>query len=956
MPLRVLDRETGEVLFVEEGEAQQGLLSGRYAVSQRQGSIGLTTSDNREARTDAAHLGSALRSGQLRLSTPEETQERELQREYGDSAGTAFGEGVLRELTFGASDYVIPEVASRFRLSEGLSEADRRIERIRVRAGARQAVRERRARNENAATFGEITGSIAPLLIPGGGALRPLSGVGRALRGATAIPRGSAMIGDAIASGVTRFVAGQTPGLGRRVLARGIGMGTGGAVEGSIAGVRQVLTEDALGEADLTAERVLAGGGLGALFGGGAGVLFGGGSALLGEGMRSAFRGGRQLLSQTGETLSRAWQSRTGRELRPGVAELVADGYARASSFVSGADQDTLRRFVDVGPEGRRVRELVRRGDEVLEEGTRRIRSDLTALEEVSAHVQDFARGRLKRQPIARTIRTDTINEQLQAAQNAIGRSQSLADDILANPHIYSGAGGVAQGRALATAVRGYGDDLANAMARAADDPAEASADIFIALDRMKRTIGQLQGRTRDPEAQRVLRDLYESEFRPLLENEAVWGAPVATMQRETNAAWTRYLTRRADFERQFLAEGERDVVDGFRRLSEGDPAKLRAFLGRVGSASNDRADETFREVLDAQSHLSDAVVKHFDVPEDLARSAGGARAGLDRIRRTLAEVTESAETLNQYRSLSSAGSVERAIIGGDIGTSIAGAPGALVAGALFNPGQAIRVLSVLDRMQQETSSKIVESVRGFLGRTVKSGREATARVGRGAGRIVRRAPAVTVRAYQDKIREINSATSDPKMLAQRLGEGTRSISGDAPRVQQNIQTTAVRAMQYLQSQIPPQNRAAHARLFPQREPRAPAHGEMVRFMRAVHAVEEPLSILDELAARRLRRASVDAVRAVYPRLYQQIVTEMTRELAASEREPSYQDRLALGILFGVPTDPSLRPAFIATIQASHAAQSGPPQQQPSAAPTREAPDVAGQLVSETQRIETRAT
>jgi hypothetical protein len=967
MPMRVLDRSSGQWVMVDDADAQAGLLEGRYGVSSRQAPIGLIGSDGQEYEADAAHLGRALQGGQFRLESAGETEANAIRREFGDSEGTTFGEGVARELTFGVSDYAAPALAA---AAESFSTGEFGVRgeagQRRASALAQRAIRGRREVNPNAAVAGEITGAVLPMLLPGAGqaaaATRAARAAGTArsvLGGLGTVGRATGFVGEAIGGRVARAVAGEAPGLGRRILSRAAGTAAEGVVEGGLGGIRQVLTEDALGEHSLTAERVIAGAGLGALFGGATGFGLGGAGSALGEGFGAGLRGGRQLLSSGSETLSRAWQQRTGRELAPGVGELLTDTYARASSLASGADQNTIRRFVDLGADGQRARAIVARGDDVLEDGTRRIREDLTALEGVSAHVQDFARGSLKRQPIARTIRTDTIGDQLAAAQSAVGRANALSDDILANPHIYAGGGGVAQGRHLATAVRGFGEDLARAMERAGSEPAEAAADIYITLDRMKRRIGQMQNQTRDPEAQRVLRDLYDSEFRPLLEQEALWGAPVAQLQRETNAAWTNYLTRRRDFEGMFLAEGERDAVDAFRRLSEGDPAKIRGFLGRVGSAANDRAEETFREVLTSQAALSDAITRNFDVPTELAASAQGARAGLDRIRRTLDEVTESASTLNQFRQLSGAGSVERAIIGGDIGSSIAGAPGAIIAGALFNPGQAVRVLGVLDRLQSQTNTQISDSVRRFLGRAAKGGASAARGVGRAASRGARAAarplPKVSVIAYREKIAELNALMTDPERQTRELAEGTSAIGADAPQVQQHIQTSAVRALNYLHQQIPAQNRNTAAELIPGRE-RPPARADMERFMRAARVVEDPLSILEDLENRRLRRASVDTLRAVYPQLHSQIVQEVASAFAEpNATPPSYSDRIALGTLLGVPTDPSLRPEFLASIQASHAANSGPQQQPPSAAPRRDAPDVAGQLESQMQRIESRS-
>ena len=937
MPVTLLDAN-GNPVTVDEADARAGLLDGRYRVGS--GEVRLVRRDGTAGTVAADRLASALSQTDsdgrpiFGFDTPRAAEERRLQAEYGDSEVLAGLAGVGRGLTLGLSDQALTAIGGE---------------------QTEEALREMRRRNPLSSTVGEIGGALAPLLLSGGRAGAPQ--VGAAARTATGVLRGlSAPARLAIRAGETAE-AGALAAMGARggtsvasrVLRRGVSMGVGGAAEGGLQGIGQVLTEDALGEAPITAERLVASVGLNALLGGAAGTALGGGGALLGAGLQAGGRRVAQLSSQASDTIARAWQSRTGTALRPGVGEL----YARAASLASGADAATIRRFTDLGPEGRRAREIVSRGDGVLEDGTRRIREDLTQLEAVSTHVQDFSRGQMKRNPIARVIRSDTIAEQMEAAAGAVTRARELADDILANPHIYSGVGGVAQGRNLSRLIDGFSNDLSSAASRAAREPAEAATDAFISLDRLKRQIGRLQNRTRDPEAQAALRSLYDDHFRPLLERADLWGDEVAALQRETNAAWTRYLTRRQDFERMFLADGDRDMVDAFRRLSEGDPAKLRAFLGRVGTAANDRSEEIFREMLEAQAQLSDRIVQHFDVPQDLAASAMNARSGIARIRSTLDEVTDSAATLNQFRSLNTGSDIERTITATAAGTVLGGPAGAVVAGALAAPQQVVRVMAVVDRLTRQVDDRIAKSVRAFfLAGAVK--------VGQAVGRAVRRLPVVTVQVYSAKVRQLREAQSDPAAMARLLGDQTSGLSEHAPQVQAALQQTAVRATQYLVSQMPPAQRSASARLRPDARERPPSRPEMDRFLRRVRAVEDPMSMLDDLQAGRLRRAAVESVQAVYPELYQRIVAEVMRQSAEATAEPTYAQRVALGTLLGAPTDPTLRPEFVAGIQQLHAAVGtsdpiGQAQAGGMAQPQqRQAPDLAGQLGTETQRIAAR--
>jgi hypothetical protein len=64
-----------------------------------------------------------------------------------------------------------------------------------------------------------------------------------------------------------------------------------------------------------------------------------------------------------------------------------------------------------------------------------------------------------------------------------------------------------------------------------------------------------------------------------------------------------------------------------------------------------------------------------------------------------------------------------------------------------------------------------------------------------------------------------------------------------------------------------------------------------------------------------MTREDVEALRAVYPRVYQEVVKRVLADLGTVEKLPPYHERLSLGLLLGAPTDPSLEPDFIQSMQ-----------------------------------------
>lgn len=231
---------------------------------------------------DVAHEG-------LTVLHPEEVQAISDKRQYGKGLGNvarATAEGAARGVTLGGSDALIAGVGGE---------------------EARKGLAGRKAANPIAAGVGEVAGAIAPLALTGGAAAPEEAaalGLGEAAEGASALSTaGSAASGAVRALGaghrviagvgslVERGVARGLEALGAdgataagRIGAAGVKLAARGATEGALYGGAQAANDAVLNGDDITAEKIVAGMGHGALFGGVAGGLLGVGGQALGEG------------------------------------------------------------------------------------------------------------------------------------------------------------------------------------------------------------------------------------------------------------------------------------------------------------------------------------------------------------------------------------------------------------------------------------------------------------------------------------------------------------------------------------------------------------------------------------------------------------------------------------------------------------------------------------------------
>lgn len=254
----LFDTQSLQPVEVPDADAPNAVLSGRYGIEAGR-EVALYKPDGTMVAVPAESAPLAFEQGYT-FAPQTEIRAKELEDKYGTLGAKALagGAGALRGLTLGLSDRALR--------NSGVTAAELRDleEGAPITSGVTEAA-----------------GMIAPLLLSGG------SSAGAQAAGA--IPRGVATIGGAAGKKAVGALGleGATSLLGRAG-AKAVELGVAGAVEGGIYGAGNLVSEDALGRADLNAESLAAHVGMGALLGGGAGALLGIGGTVAGAALRKA--------------------------------------------------------------------------------------------------------------------------------------------------------------------------------------------------------------------------------------------------------------------------------------------------------------------------------------------------------------------------------------------------------------------------------------------------------------------------------------------------------------------------------------------------------------------------------------------------------------------------------------------------------------------------------------------
>lgn len=178
--------------------------------------------------------------------------------------------------------------------------------------------------------------------------------------------------------------------------------------------------------------------------------------------------------------------------------------------------------------------------------------------------------------------------------------------------------------------------------------------------------------------------------------------------------------------------------------------------------------------------------------------------------------------------------------------------------------------------------------------------------------------------ALAKDLETISQYASNPGVLAEKIAEQTGMIAEAAPMITQSFTDTAVRAAEFLAEKAP--KRPEMDMLLA--HPWTVDDQNMAKFERYMKAVEDPMSVVEDLARRQLAPEGVEAISRVYPSLYSAIRTNLAEKLTTHKERLDYQTRLQLSQFFQIPLESSVKPASISALQSQFQGQQNLPSRQ----------------------------
>jgi len=738
----------------------------------------------------------------------EVSEEIDLQEKYGDSAIRTAAEAGVSSLTFGISDQIIAKWGG---------------------DEARKALRERRERNEGAATIGEIGGIAAPLLLSGGSSL-----LARGAAKASLGLKGAAGVGEAVeqltVKGLNKLISESgKKQAAKQVLKKGIAKGSGSAVEGTFFGVGELIEENALGRADMNAENLIAYGGEGALWGG-----------VIGAG-----------LGTSGVALGKA-------------AEIVSP--VLKNNKVVDFTVKKVKNFKDEfwnpvynawGLSGKKHTAIV----DLMEKNPK-----------VADHLPNVIGG---------ILRKNGNMGALTSRKKLYSDTVKFIDDT-----------GEKIGNTIHEIQFKYGDNIYMFPTKA-----QLAKNIVGKLDDLKRSRG-----------------LVDVEGIPKKTDDAV------SELRKIDDLQEKYMEDFFDQRPLGAAELQKEKVEFFKRSNwsyTGDKLPITASINRT-------LGEAFKDELYKSSHkISPSLGKKLRTElldyQTATKFISGFGKKID-----ASPEGDWSQVKDLFLTMFLAGSVD---LLGPASMALM-----LKAYAKSDLKNKMAILSSIEKANIKVEKKVKKSLEDYF--NLKSISEGVVPITTGLltdsplakpmdvytdnyskdSITYPKKPKTDMQAIVNIAKNIDDVKADPKLL-QSIAANI-NFQASAPETFQQSQSILVKSIAFLDSKLPAHLFTVDANPFFKKHYDV-SEQEIYKFKKYLRAIEKPMSILDDLQRGTLSKESVEAVKYVYPNLYDKIHSTVYDELAKKGREdkPEYKQRLQLNILMDIPTDSALVPEAIAKHQ-----------------------------------------
>ena len=953
----LINKETQLAENVPAGQAENAFTSGSYNLPADKPLV-MADPKGKLFNIDPSEAHTAITDHNYTFASPEQISEADAQQKYGEGAlntAKAFGAGAARTATFGLSD----EALTNLKLTNP------------------ETLRELRNRNPIATGAGETAGIVAPMLVGDeAGALNLPNLVAKGGEGITAAARAGLPEATTLAG---------------KILQKTATKALGSAVEGAAYGAGNVVSEHALGDPDLNAEKIASEIGLGAVFGGAVGGALELGKSAIPQRLTDMVSGLKDDANaiRAGVNPEEAAAAKASGNPIPGIHEEAGNAGTIESSLDSMQIPAQKKQSVFDG-----LTKLKPNSDEIVaaanEIGAPVLESQVSA----SKHVQDVD-SMLSQSPTTVGVKRQQLFQQgFDAAENAVKQSLGTATNLTE----------VETGNLIKKGLTEAFEKENQPIKEAYNAIKELHATVPLSeqtTSSIAKQIMEIDGIAVSPSSPEFkLAQSVSDEIKNLQNVDQLKSYRSSLSRRAQGNPELKYVTGQIQNKLATLEDGsiERFARDNFqadspygekilkliddRKAANGQYKALREKMGELGDVLGKKRIYGPQDFLDHLENLTpEAMSKKLftkgnseflqffkeQFPSetkllvDLEKSKLSDRAMKDGVispnnvlrefKKYSPEVKKILFSPDELKKLEASKTYLEAMPA-DINpskTSKSEAYRRYFTNPIAATGETLRdsaSLKAIQTLVDKTGGQDAERLSSLI-RLEQLAQKTTQAIQRGTQAIFRAAqPAAVgiaakigaksaqtkddkdeVGQFETRRLDISRVAQNPSAMLDALDNSTRSIYPNAPNISASLHQTSIRGVQFLNSKLP------KVQTYPLGPVMTPSKSDISKFNRYYKAVENPTSILNDAALGMLVPEGVEAVQSVYPKLFQEMQKEIYSQLTDKKQVKglSYKSKMMLSMLMGTDLDGTTTPQAILSNQMAMSSPQAQNQSQPNA-------------------------
>lgn len=252
----------------------------------------------------------------------------------------------------------------------------------------------------------------------------------------------------------------------------------------------------------------------------------------------------------------------------------------------------------------------------------------------------------------------------------------------------------------------------------------------------------------------------------------------------------------------------------------------------------------------------------------------------------------------------------------GVFGYSVGGPVGATVAMGAEAASNPLKVLTFLGKINENVrrGSDLLNKALAKTGKALVSPLARTTAT-------VTTAQKESMERKRERFQQVKTVLGDLSS-PERMAAQIETMAGNAPGLSNFKLAMATRmqtSLSYLKTQLPQDQLAG--RTLTGKSPWKPSDLEVAAFMRKVDIVNNPLSVIETMESGIVTGDQIAALQAVHPDIYSRLQNAIMSAIMEHGDQIPYSRRIMLGNMFNIPTDPALDPSFVNVMQSSFAPQ-----------------------------------